>query len=306
MAMMTGLGIGNARLMAPSYQGPLDIDGSAAAAYSHRALKSSWSANTVTIRRGTDNVTQSFGVVNHAVDAAAVAAFLGAATGYVASFSDQSGNAKHAVQATANLQPTWIASGNGGKPQINLFGKSAVVQSLVSAGNVDLPNSAVTAFMVIRPLDNGSDQLIVVTIGDEDNGPWFGVSYNCNGGNVNIESVKWGLDNLGWTEEQRSDVNIPMTGRTLPILVEIRTDKGATSEFLTNGKMMQSGSFVTRGTGLAVCTGQKLWMGGELTGNDWTNIGISELIIYPTKLSSQNAVAIRQNIAAYYGVTLIP
>lgn len=305
--MMTGLGIGDARPMAPAYQGPLDIDGSAAAAYSHRALKASWSANTVTIRRGTDNVTQSFGMVNHAVDAAAVATFLGAATGFVASFSDQSGNAKHAVQATANLQPTWVKAGMGSKPQINFFGKTPPIQTLVTAGNVDLPGSAITAFIVLRPLDNsGSDQWTVVTIGDEDNGPWFGVAYNCNSGDVSIESVKWGIDNLGWTEEQRCQPNLYMTGLTLPLLVEIRTDANPTSEFVINGKVKQSGNFVTRGTGLAVVTGQKLWMGGELTGNDWVNIAIGELIIYPSKLSSQKAVAIRQNIAAYYGITLTP
>ena len=103
---LTTMAMGDARPMPPSYQGPLDIDSSAAVAYSHRALKSSWSSDTITIRRGSDNVTQSFPATkNHAVDSAAVTTFLGGAAGFVTSLADQSGNAKNALQANRTTAP---------------------------------------------------------------------------------------------------------------------------------------------------------------------------------------------------------
>lgn len=76
-----------------------------------KLIKSDYTGYCLRIRRDSDNTTQNIGFdSNGIVDVAAISTFLGAGTGYVDIWYDQSGNGNHAVQATLAYQPSFDAS----------------------------------------------------------------------------------------------------------------------------------------------------------------------------------------------------
>lgn len=99
----------------------------AAAAYSMRKLSSSYSGFALQIRRSSDNATQNIGfTAGGDLDTASLKTFVGAGSGYVTTWYDQSGNGKNLTQATNSLQPVLVASGvinrEQNKPFIRFWG----------------------------------------------------------------------------------------------------------------------------------------------------------------------------------------
>jgi len=96
--------------------------GSPAAAYSLRRLKSTYAGPGVKLRRASDSLTQDIGFLGFTgftgapLDVAAANAFCNATSCFVDTWYDQSGLGRHAVQATAALQPAWNASCVNGLP----------------------------------------------------------------------------------------------------------------------------------------------------------------------------------------------
>ena len=89
----------------------LDAYPNAAAAYSLRKLKSSYSGSAIRVRRSSDNTEQDIGFVGNNLDTAGMKTFVGANSGFVTTWYDQSGNARNATQTTAANQPSIITSG---------------------------------------------------------------------------------------------------------------------------------------------------------------------------------------------------
>jgi hypothetical protein len=89
----------------------LDTYGGAEVAYSLRKLSSS-STYAVTVRRDNDNATQDIGFVGEAFDTASLTSFVGANTGYITKWYDQSGNVNDATQSDTTLQPFIVSSGS--------------------------------------------------------------------------------------------------------------------------------------------------------------------------------------------------
>ena len=108
---------GGVRLAGGSFAGVYDAIPSIAAAYGMRRLRSLYTGNLLRLRRDSDNAESNFGYTAAGdLDTAAIATWLGAASGYVTTWYDQSGNGYNAVQTTAANQPLYVASGQNGKP----------------------------------------------------------------------------------------------------------------------------------------------------------------------------------------------
>lgn len=110
----------NPRLLVPTQPpGILDFAPGAAAAYSLRNLSRSYAGPVVTVRRSTDSAEADFTAAE--VSDGTLAGWAGA-DGFVKQWWDQSGNARHATQATAASQPQIVDSGvlvtEGGKAAI--------------------------------------------------------------------------------------------------------------------------------------------------------------------------------------------
>lgn len=98
-----------------------------AAAYGMRKLSSAYSGFALQVRRSSDNTTQDIGFMTGGeLDTVSLKSFVGAASGYVTIWYDQSGNGKNLTQATNSLQPELVASGvinrEQNKPFIRFWG----------------------------------------------------------------------------------------------------------------------------------------------------------------------------------------
>ena len=78
--------------------------------YSLNKLYTSATA-AVRVRRSSDNAEQDIGFTETYLDTTSLLSFCGAGDGFVTKWYDQSGNARHLLQATAGLQPQIVHSG---------------------------------------------------------------------------------------------------------------------------------------------------------------------------------------------------
>jgi hypothetical protein len=84
----------------------------AAAAYSLRRLRRNYAGAAIRVRRSNDNAEQDIGFdANGNLDETALTAFVGANSGFVTRWYDQSGNVRNATQTTAANQPRIVNAG---------------------------------------------------------------------------------------------------------------------------------------------------------------------------------------------------
>jgi hypothetical protein len=101
----------------------LDSYSGASAAYSLRNLSSAYRGPLIRVRRSSDNAERDiYGTFRGDLDLAALTSFVGANSGFVTTWYDQSGSGRHATQATAASQPRIVNAGavdtQNGKPSI--------------------------------------------------------------------------------------------------------------------------------------------------------------------------------------------
>ena len=96
---------GSAPLLLDTYSG-------ATGAYSLRKLRTAYTGNAIRIRRSSDNTSQDIGFVNGELDTTSISNFVGANSGFVSVWYDQSGNGYNFEQSTLNNQPQLVSGGN--------------------------------------------------------------------------------------------------------------------------------------------------------------------------------------------------
>jgi hypothetical protein len=131
----------------------LDTYGGSAAAYSLRALSSSYTGALIKVRRASDNAEQDiYAKYDGTLNTDALESFCASTDGFVTTWYDQSGNGYDATQTTLNYQPQIVSSGStildNAKPSIsfdgvnnnllcNLYGQSRldkfIVQNITDA-----------------------------------------------------------------------------------------------------------------------------------------------------------------------------
>jgi hypothetical protein len=96
-----------------SFVGLLDTYPNAAAAYSVRKLRATYTGNALKVRRSSDNTEQDIGFTALGnLDTSALTSFCGSGNGFVTTWYDQSGNGNNATQTTAANQPQIVSSGS--------------------------------------------------------------------------------------------------------------------------------------------------------------------------------------------------
>ena len=114
---MIGIGISPSLLGHDLGGYPLDSYSGFQVIYSVRHLLTSYTGDLVRLRRNSDQAESDFGFDgNGDLDTAAITTWLDGANGFIVTWYDQSGNGFDAAQATAALQPQYIASGINSKP----------------------------------------------------------------------------------------------------------------------------------------------------------------------------------------------
>lgn len=129
---------------------------SAGGAYSLRKLRTAYAGSAIRVRRSNDDTEQDIGFVNGVLDTSSLKTFVGANSGFVKTWYDQSGNGYDATNTTTTAQPTIIASGavvrENGKPALSFDGGDFLTTSGTNSAWKALwdgSNSAVMAVVKI-------------------------------------------------------------------------------------------------------------------------------------------------------------
>lgn len=100
------------------------------ALYSLRLVNTSYTGPAIKVRRSSDNSTLDINYSAGELDTSALMTFVGSGSGYIDTWFDQSGNARHATQATAARQPQIVNSGvlcaKNGKAAAYFSGTNAI------------------------------------------------------------------------------------------------------------------------------------------------------------------------------------
>ena len=133
-----------------AYAALMDSYAGAAAAYSLRKLYSSYTGSAINVRRSSDNATQDIGFDGYVLDTASLLSFVGAGSGYVTTWYDQSGNGNNATQSTAANQPQIVSSGNviteNGKPTVSFDGSNDQMNVAYSFSNTSISHILVNSY----------------------------------------------------------------------------------------------------------------------------------------------------------------
>ena len=121
----------------------LDVYTGAAAAYSLRKLRTAYTGSAIRVRRSNNNAEQDIGFVGVDLDTVSLKNFVGANSGFVTTWYDQSGNARNATQTAANNQPRIINAGTVERRSGDI--------SLVYDGSNDFLEAVSTTGLTISP-----------------------------------------------------------------------------------------------------------------------------------------------------------
>lgn len=285
------------------YEGPLDIVSDAVVAYGQRALSAAMRGSQLyTLRRDSDDTTQSFSsdASTGAAPADDIVTFIGEGNdGFATVWRDQSGNGKDVVQATANKQPEWSAAGPGDKPSF-LF--PAGPGPFMKAGSAStFPDGEFTVFAVVKISSAGIGDLC--GFGSDGGNNWMQVAGFGSGGSERLfifaSDDGWDAHAIGGqsagapTQDEYTTLMCRWTFGTTNIqqnTVELFEGGGDAYDIAAVGSISEE--MIVGG---ASAVSPSAW-GGEIV----------ELIIYADVLSEEDCLAITQNQAEHYGISLPP
>jgi hypothetical protein len=269
----------------------LDQYSGAAAAYSLRKLRTAYSGNAIRVRRSNDNAEQDIGFdANGNLNETALTTFVGANSGFVTTWYDQSGNARNATQTTAANQPVIVNAGTVSK----VNGKPAINHSRSTRSSwFTLP----TGFL------NGATSLswiaVLRVINDFNNGVFGPNTTN----SVGLEILQHYVINIrslirinGTIRNNNAGEAYQLWGENTQNLSQIYGDnssisgyRNATAITLTNSNSMPALNF------------NGVYAIGNYSGTNAMSGWHQELIIYTTNQSS-NRTGIQNNINTYYSI----
>ena len=160
----------------------LDTYSGAAAAYSLRKLSSTYTGNAIRVRRSSDNAEQNIGFVSNVLDTASLFTFVGAGSGYITTWYDQSGNGRNTTQPVATSQPMIIVVGGlitrGGKPAVSFYDPFANLNNSLSNAATGFPVNNVSHFAVSSKRINGANLRAIYSTGILGPFDGFGLFYS--------------------------------------------------------------------------------------------------------------------------------
>lgn len=292
------LGLGFARGPVSSAPPPLILDSlSAGAAYSTRRLRTAYTGAALRVRRSSDNTEQDIGFSGNALDTTALTSFVGANSGFVVTWYDQSGNARHVTQATQADQPRIVNAGTvdvlNGAPTVVFNGTS---QHIFNTSPFMYAAGAATICAVISGTGNSNGTILVGESSASTNAPVYG--FGGQQGAAPSSSAVFA----------RNDANTQFLGLGTAILANVfdgvmrplqYRDSGTAVEVFRNGA--SASSAYTRSGSLTL---NRFTIGALIrtTVSFWMGASISEVICFTSALSTSDRTAIDSNQAAAFPI----
>jgi hypothetical protein len=251
----------------------LDDYPNAAAAYSLRKLDKDYTGSAIRVRRSNDNTEQDIGFTSSGdLDTTSLKTFVGANSGFVVTWYDQSGNARNATQSTAANQPKIVNAGTvkriNGKVSIEGDGddflqtaSNFTFQQLHSVGKINV-------YVAINYI-----------VGSAAVGIWYG-------GSTATAQGLGGFDGTNARGITGEDLNQHLGWHSMRGL-RLYVAKDGTAE--TNTGVFAASLSINRLFGRGV-------LGGTHMNGD-----IQELVFYNSD-NSANRTGIETNINSYYGI----
>jgi hypothetical protein len=274
---------------------PLDVDSGAAAAYSLRNLKASYTGNVVEVRRSSDDDTRSF-TASEVADGT-LESWVGAGNdGFVKTWYDQSGNINDAAQTDSTKQPK-IVDGGTYLGDVHFDGSD---DYLSSSDIGAYQSSDGVGFFCAYSKDTASTsdafsstnpqyllQLRESVLADST------FAARVLGGKLNVIRANETASGILATTSNAHTIgtSLVLSSVTGTQAIDLFED-GSELSLQTDDSGLSYDSATTN-----------LIIGSQDTGTRFLDGGIKEMIIYKTD-QSNNRVAIEANIGDYYGIDL--
>jgi hypothetical protein len=253
----------------------LDQYSGAAAAYSLRKLRTAYTGSAIRVRRSNDNTEQDIGFVGVDLDTASLKTFVGANSGFVTTWYDQSGNARNSTQTTAANQPRIVNAGTverkSGKVGIVFDGSN----DLLDGTDISIALDNITAFCVFAANSTSGTQVIYNVSID----PW----------RFYVPVISSGRFYLGYAATTAA-INVAAANTNLNVFSGIGNSSNAFARL--NG--VNSSTLFRNTSGITAVNR----IGGYASANSPFNGYISECILYTTYQSVY--ADIETNINSYY------
>jgi hypothetical protein len=252
-------------------EGLLDLYPNAAAAYSLRKLKKTYTGSAIRVRRSSDNAEQDIAFTGGQLNTTALLTFCGVGNGFVTTWYDQSGNAKNLVQTITAQQPYIVVSGalitRNSKPYIR------IVDTTSFAFSTDLVTTNGTNYslwMLFEKSIVGNINQILIKGGTDYHWLDYGTTQYINSGNNNIV------------------ITDPIANVTYLINTITNYGVGAT--------MYRNGTSIGTTTGFGAGAASSVFPGARPSA---TTITTAEFVFYPTNQDA-NRLGISANINSFY------
>lgn len=260
-----------------SYTGVLDLlTVSAVAAYSLRRTRGAYTGPSIRVRRNNDNAELDIGFTSAGtLDTVALLAFIGAFSGFVTTWYDQSGNSRTAVQVTNASQARIVNAGvvetTNGQPGVNFTVGGGYTLSGIAASST-LTFNAVAS-------QNGSANSRTVWAGDTGS---FQSRYNSG--------------NIGIVRAQQAIIMSAVAANGLRVLTLTAT--ASNSSIAVDGVVTTSATLVNATTPVTR-------FGSNVPPPSEQFLGvISEGFAFSSSLSTTNRQTLERNQGAFYGITV--
>ena len=264
----------------PTISTLLDSYSGAAAAYSLRKLKSSYTGSAIRVRRSSDNTEQNIGFdSNGNLDTYSLSAFVGTGNGFVSIWYDQSGS-YNLIQTTAANQPSIVLSG-----AINTQNNKPILitdfNSYMSNSSLPINGTTNSIFATIKMVTTRGNISIMSGYNLAYN-PHF-VSRNTNGNNRYYDS------------------NSDITASPLPNglnLINLHENSSGITVYENGSNLVTNFSHdLNNTTGISIFR----W---SVNDNSYmpNGSGFAELIVYGNSSKLSDNSAISNNINTYYSV----
>lgn len=254
---------------------PLDLVAGAATAFSLRKVRSAYTGPAIKVWRSSDNAELDVGfTANGDLDTVALLAFVGAGDGFVTTWYDQSGNARHATHSNPAEQGRIVNAGVYGG-EIDFAASSTANRGrLFFPSTLTLSAYPYTTNAVMRKTATNPSILF---------------------GNTQSTIQFFRVDGLTSAQLVPGLSYGSAFNASVPVVLTQTMQAGNAATGWANGTNVGS-TTTAAGTGLST-QGIGIWGGPQ------SFFAAKEMFIFPSALSALDRLLLEQSQAAYYGIT---